>query len=170
MSICQVLEHDHTEIDRLYAEVLDLLIPGKQQAALQGLDLFWARLAVHIRAEHLHLFPAVGGLAEGLAGGAELTATIATLRRDHDLFMRELAGAIKELRTVQNGTVPPASALNQIRARVEDVGDRFAEHNRIEEERIYSLESALSTADAGELLRSISSELAALRPRFNTHY
>ncbi len=34
-------------------------IPGKWNSTeiFEKLDIFWARLAMHIRAEHLHLFP-----------------------------------------------------------------------------------------------------------------
>ena len=48
-----LLEKDHTEVDQLYNEVVGRLDAGSSEEVLERLDLFWARLAVHIRAEHL---------------------------------------------------------------------------------------------------------------------
>jgi hypothetical protein len=57
-----LLASDHDELD----ELLDKLFAsfdasGSVEQIYQKLDLFWARLAVHIRAEHLHLFPLILG-------------------------------------------------------------------------------------------------------------
>ena len=43
----------------LLKQVLTALHNKDVEASYSKLDLLWARLAVHIRAEHLHLFPAV---------------------------------------------------------------------------------------------------------------
>ena len=59
----------------------------------------WARLAVHIRTEHLHLFPAIARRVNA----AE--RAIDRLRADHDFFMRELAQAIAILREFPQGIV-----------------------------------------------------------------
>src|ERR687883_1445422 len=71
--------------------------------------LLAARLAVHIRAEHLCLFPAVLDAArrsQTNAGGAtrlaEAEAVISRLKRDHDFFMREMAGAVKTMRELRS--------------------------------------------------------------------
>ncbi len=160
MSVREVLERDHTEIDVLYADVLELLIRDNGDAALKLLDLLWARLAVHIRAEHHHLFPAV------LALDAELRPVIDSLRRDHDFFMRELATAVRELRTAKRAHAGKSLALGSVRARVKAVGNRLADHNRTEEERIYPRDANLDSTNGSDLVRSLRSELVNLPPRF----
>jgi hypothetical protein len=50
---------DHVALDRMLKELKAALARRDVIAGHAKLDLFWARLAVHIRAEHLHLFPAV---------------------------------------------------------------------------------------------------------------
>ncbi len=42
-----------------WGKLKSALHAGDVEASHTGLDLFWARLAVHIRAEHLQLFPAI---------------------------------------------------------------------------------------------------------------
>ena len=54
-----VLAGDHSEIDRLTVNSLAALEDGDKSKAFAALDLLWARLAVHIRAEHLCLFPTI---------------------------------------------------------------------------------------------------------------
>src|SRR3954470_10387313 len=97
-SIEQRLEEDHRSIGDLIARLCEALaeFDGEQSFAL--LDLFWARLAVHIRAEHLCLFPALLDAARERSsaetGGArfdEAQKVITQLRHDHDFFMTELA-------------------------------------------------------------------------------
>ena len=90
-----VLSDDHREVDLLLADALENLRLGNGLEAFQALDLFWARLAMHIRAEHLHLFPAVLNTSHP---DSEVPQTLEALRRDHDFFMHELADAIKAMR------------------------------------------------------------------------
>src|SRR4030095_14850546 len=54
-----LLEQDHESLDQLLTE-LDAAVtkPGNPHV-FELLDLFWARLAVHIRAENVRLFPAL---------------------------------------------------------------------------------------------------------------
>jgi hypothetical protein len=63
-------------------------------------------LVVHIRAEHLQLFPALLAASDGRqhvevddapAPGVKHMA-VERLREDHDFFMRELAGAVNAAR------------------------------------------------------------------------
>ena len=70
--------------------------------AFELLDLFWARLAIHIRAENLHLFPALANAPAsrftgkgGLPTRDEAHNVLLQLRSDHDFFMKELAEMIK---------------------------------------------------------------------------
>jgi len=82
-------------------------------ASHASLDLLWARLAVHIRAEHLHLFPAViNGVNNMKADRSavptrdEVRLAAERLRADHDFFMHELAQAIGILRDSFEGHRP----------------------------------------------------------------
>src|SRR3982751_876507 len=101
----QTLKTDHEEL----AEILDQLKVqlGKQDLprAFETLDLFWASLAVHIRAENICLFPAVlnapqskFGVSNGMPDFEEVKAMVSSLRADHHHFMSELGEAMKEVR------------------------------------------------------------------------
>src|SRR2546421_4090324 len=95
----RLLAGDHAELDELLRALDDALAGGDAAAAFARLDLFWARLAMHIRAENLHLFPTIlAALADESEKFERLTsalsearANIAQLRVDHDFFMHELA-------------------------------------------------------------------------------
>lgn len=100
------LARDHASLDRLLDELRAALDAGDITRSHERLDLFWARLAVHIRAEHLQLFPAVlNALTENKESDVSKTSflsqaqhTIDELRRDHDFFMHELSRAIIVMR------------------------------------------------------------------------
>src|SRR4051812_6274702 len=97
-----LLEHDHKELDKILCGLFRVLDAGEVEEGFKRLDLFWARLGVHIRAENLCLFPAIlhelntgrkKPRVEGLSlDGAQ--RAIAELRADHNFFMGELAGAV----------------------------------------------------------------------------
>src|SRR5215211_942934 len=53
------LADDHVAVGEVIKALQAALNSCDLKTAYAKLDLFWARLAVHIRAEHLHLFPAV---------------------------------------------------------------------------------------------------------------
>jgi hypothetical protein len=98
-----LLEEDHEAVGKLLEELRAGLRSGTDAGTVYGmLDRVWARLAVHIRAEHICLFPALlrslGVLGDGqhgdIAPHAEAESTVELLRSDHDFFMRELAAAI----------------------------------------------------------------------------
>ena len=55
----ELLGKDHKQLDKLLGAVLAALEGENSVEAFETLDLFWARLAMHIRAENLHLFPSV---------------------------------------------------------------------------------------------------------------
>ena len=57
-----MLTHDHSEIDALIDQIIGLFSSGEPEPIYEAIDLFWARLAIHIRAEHLHLFPTLKGI------------------------------------------------------------------------------------------------------------
>ena len=54
-----LLISDHLELDTILGQLFSALDKGAAGEVYQNLDFFWARLAMHIRAEHLHLFPAI---------------------------------------------------------------------------------------------------------------
>src|SRR3954470_13269106 len=98
------LEDDHHSLGELLSRFQATIANRDVKTARAALDLFWARLAVHIRAEHLHLFPSILNASTDtgdLAGGPSMRqaqATINALVDDHDFFMRELSSAISVLR------------------------------------------------------------------------
>jgi hemerythrin superfamily protein len=156
-----ILSHDHAEIDALLDDALKKL-EAEDNAAFGALDLFWARLAMHIRAEHLHLFPAVLKVSkkESLS---DVPLIVKCLRRDHDFFMHELGDIIKGMRAV---TIENNSGLDTAQ-RLHGIRDRLVGHNAIEEQRIYPLRDQLSQQDEQDLSRSIAKELNNLPPRFS---
>lgn len=54
-----ILVRDHAEVDALFCELSPAFARGGAREVFEKLDYLWARLAVHIRAEHLQLFPAL---------------------------------------------------------------------------------------------------------------
>ena len=99
------LADDHSEIDVLLEEFFDTLRFADVELMYKSLDFFWARLAMHIRAEHLHLFPAITNAIETQAAEnnspvpslTEALNAINALQSDHNFFMRELLSAIKKI-------------------------------------------------------------------------
>jgi len=159
-----ILGADHRELDQLLASLLGELSRPEPDpvTAYRHLDLFWARLAVHIRAEHLVLFPSLLAAAADEATRERLTATLAELRHDHDFFMKELARAVKALRLVADfGNEAETSA--RIRELVAAVAARLQSHNDLEESAVYPL-ADLSPADRSRIQR----ELNNLPPRFSS--
>src|SRR6266496_959278 len=71
------LADDHLALDEALRQFRETLDTGDIEASHARLDLFWARLAVHIRAEHLHLFPVVLNRLSDITAGAAGAPTIA---------------------------------------------------------------------------------------------
>jgi iron-sulfur cluster repair protein YtfE (RIC family) len=171
------LSHDHEVLDELFANLRNALEVGNVRRVHDTLDLFWARLAVHIRAEHLHLFPAMLQVLndpadrdiQGLPSVAEAEETISSLRTDHDFFMHELSQAMISVRELLNETDRGkyAETLRTVSARVAAVETRLLNHNRIEENGIYAWTSELfSDAEERALGMSVTGELTKMPPRF----
>jgi hemerythrin superfamily protein len=161
-----LLSADHAEVDVLIRDALRKLAGGEAGDALKALDLFWARLAMHIRAEHLHLFPAMSRISHSEpADSIEIPATLKRLRDDHDFFMHELADLIKDMRSTSAET--EREIMRQTANRLRKIETRLAEHNAIEEERIYPLQRRLSSIDSEQLSASITKELTNLPRRFS---
>jgi iron-sulfur cluster repair protein YtfE (RIC family) len=172
----RLLAEDHEALDKLLTALLAALDEGDAAKAFARLDLFWARLAMHIRAEHLHLFP---GILEALDGGtlkggdetltsAEAREAIAQLHDDHDFFMHELAGAIKLMRDCRTtGGGDPASKIEGVRQTLATVRNRLEAHNKLEEELVYRLPAKLFGPEEQNALGvEIRDELKNLPPRF----
>jgi len=151
------LSDDHHAVSEVLEQLLAALENKDVQTSHSRLDLLWARLAVHIRAEHLHLFPAVTDRV------AEAQAIVKSLRADHDFFMHELARAIGILREL-----PDTTKLAAVADTVRQVAERLATHNEIEENQIYRWSSTiLSESEQAELLARINAELENRPPRFS---
>jgi iron-sulfur cluster repair protein YtfE (RIC family) len=153
MSLDFSLAQDHIEVDKVLVKVFDALNSGDAELALKQLDLFWARLAVHIRAEHLVLFPAF------IETGGDVTEKVIDLRNDHDFFMKELADLVKKLRQATDGAEVDLAA---IASRLGIIKERLEKHNRIEEAEIYPLAASLDR----KLFQQIDAQLHNLPPRF----
>ncbi len=168
-----MLGNDHTELDALLEDTFAALAGGDHSAVFARLDYFWARLAMHIRAEHLHLFPAIlhSQVEEQPVGEASIDVLIEQLRVDHNFFMTELAGAVKTMREIlQNVIDDPLPRLTEVKHRLKSVRIRLVVHNDIEEARVYPLMgTSLSRADSAEIYAEMKRELDNLPPRFIDH-
>ena len=151
----QRLLDDHNAVSEVLKQLLTALDNKDVQASYSKLDLLWARLAVHIRAEHLHLFPAV------MSRLTEAQSVVETLRADHDFFMRELARAIGVLREFPE-------QIDAVGDTVREIEKRLASHNEIEENQIYHWASTVLTEpEQTDLAARINAELENRPPRFS---
>ena len=145
------------------------LLAGDSRQALTRIDLFWGRLAMHIRAEHLHLFPALLGAAEekDAVNATGVKNTIGQLRTDHNFFMSELAAVIKTMRELEKADADEPPHLGEVKERIENIHRRLITHNDIEESRIYPLADVLLSPDeAAKISLKMKKELDNLPPRF----
>lgn len=171
-----LLERDHEELDGVLRELFLALDRGDKDESFARLDLLWARLAMHIRAEHLCLFPAILDAPQALLTGRDgaprpeqAQGAIAMLRDDHDFFMRELAKAINILRALK--TTSDASAvrdgLSEVRSIVLSVKTRLGTHNQLEENQVYGwIDVLLGEAARSDLDAHMRRELENLPQRF----
>lgn len=169
-----LLAHDHGEMDSALAAVFTALADGDVEQSFHSLDVFWARLAMHIRAENVHLFPSLLRASEArkiVGGGPEqghIANTIEQLRVDHDFFMVELTAAMKELRQFrrQNHTDSAKTVLAKVQERLQRVSRRLDSHNTLEESQTYHWSDELLTEQEQKVLNeSIQMELERLPPR-----
>lgn len=170
-----VLEHDHQELAVLLGKFEKFVERKDFPAAFSALDLFWARLAMHIRAEHVCLFPAILAAplehseGEALPSPDAVQTVISRLRADHNFFMDQLAQAIGIMRDVVAHPEQEASTqIARVRAALAEVKLRLEEHNRTEEELVYRWpERLLNQAQLDELRSAIKREIENLPPRFS---
>lgn len=172
----QRLASDHEELDTLLNELCTALEGDDVREIYQRLDLFWARLAIHIRAEHLHLFPAVLRCLSGPEDVAQAPSlsqaqnTIKELRRDHDFFMHELAGAMLAMRALLKTTDRRLidEELRSVRTTIAAVRERLSDHNNVEENQVYLWpERLLTEVERAALREGVEMELRRIPPRFS---
>jgi hypothetical protein len=168
-----VLVDDHLEIDTLTGDLLGALEGDDKLKVFARLDLLWTRLAVHIRAEHLCLFPSILG-ANFVVTGCGLTyqeakGVIDQLRRDHEFFMRELATSVKSMRQQQDASNNEVvnEQFRKVRSSVVEIQTRLAKHNELEENHVYKwVNVLLDEAERSVLMARITRELEKSPARF----
>jgi iron-sulfur cluster repair protein YtfE (RIC family) len=156
----QILTSDHREVDGLLREVFAAVASADGRRTLEALDVLWARLAVHIRAEHLRLFQVLAQYADG---DGQTMNLLARLKEDHNFFMTELAAAVKIARLPSGAD----ASFEKVRQIVEKVAERLSEHDRIEESEVYPLAESpnLPSEDVDRLAAGIRHELDNLPSR-----
>jgi hemerythrin superfamily protein len=171
----EFLEHDHQSLSVLLDKLDGSFELSDPAQAYELLDLFWARLATHIRAENLCLFPAILNAdpelfhQRGLSSIDQVRVAIARLREDHNFFMDELAEAVKIMREVvsqpeANGT---RLLIDQARHKIAAVKQRLVEHNTVEEEQVYQWPAALlSPQEVARLTAEVRRQAETLPHRF----
>lgn len=175
-AIENLLEEDHRSLDDLIAQLCTALDERDVERSFARLDLVWARLAVHIRAEHLCLFPALLDAARQLSTSQEgirrfdiAQSLINQLRHDHDFFMVELARAVKTMRKMmdsQDSNIVEEQLLD-VRQKIGVVRACLAEHNKLEEEQVYRWPAALcDSSRQAQLADCARREIENMPPRF----
>lgn len=175
--VAEVLESDHEQLSDLLHQLESSLHLHDAGQIFALLDLFWARLAVHIRAENLCLFPAIlDALSESsivrddVPTSEDARIAIENLRSDHNFFMDELGGSVKTLREIlAKGEEEPrcSEQLNTVRESVNAVSLRLLSHNLTEEGEVYRWPSLLlSESDLEGLEVAVRRELENLPARF----
>jgi len=173
-SIESLLEDDHESLGKLLTEFDGELAKPNIAHAFELLDLFWARLAVHIRAENLHLFPALANTPTTLFNGTgglptseEAQNLLVQLRSDHDFFLKELAQSIKAMRVIAGSKQAHGDEVEDVRQRLATIAKSLEAHNRLEEMRAYTWPTLLFDQQKLAALRAgIAHELENLPSRF----
>ena len=169
-----LLADDHESLGQLLTKLDGELAKKNPPRAFELLDLFWARLAVHIRAENLHLFPALANAPASLFTGRgglptrdEAHNVLLQLRADHDFFMKELARLIKAMREIAKNQSVPAKELEGVRQSMIIIKKRLETHNQLEEEQAYTWPSLLFDEPmVARLSEHLRHELENFPPRF----
>jgi hypothetical protein len=169
------LARDHGQLDQLFYELCVAFQVGDVKQIYLGLDLFWARLAVHIRAEHLHLFPTILRAVSGQVDAphkpslAETESMIGTLCDDHNFFLHELSRAIKTMRILSAATdrhEHTSQKLEKVEASMLALAERLKIHNKLEEEGIHLWAKELLNEAEQSLLDSGLHQELEMPPRF----
>jgi hypothetical protein len=175
-SVESLLASDHESLGQLLTE-LDLALTNTDVSrSFALLDLFWARLAVHIRAENLHLFPALANAPASLFTGKDSLPTadevqnvLKQLRSDHDFFMKELAEIVRAMRDMVATRRENYEEVEDLRKRLTTIASRLEAHNKLEETEAYGWVGLLFDAETTiGLDRRIQHELENLPPRLSS--
>ena len=172
----ELLTDDHLELDGLLDCLFLALGNGNAAEVSQHLDMFWARLAMHIRAENLHLFPSI--LRTARAGWQDrpgfsppaldlVEETIRNLDDDHSYFMRELGEAVKQVFAMKNGLDDRETDFSTMSERLSELRRRLEKHNEVEESLVYPWGELLDADNLPSLGSKIQKELQNLPPRFH---
>jgi hypothetical protein len=172
-----VLVDDHSEVDILIHDLLAALDESNKARSFEQLDLLWARLAVHIRAEHLHLFPSILGALDqpldvppaDMPSSEHVREVLERLREDHDFFMVELSKAVNAARVwFLPGNEPTLDQFLEIKHCVLSVSHRLQEHNQMEEDHVYLWpEILIPPAECAGMSVRMKREIDNLPPRFS---
>ena len=170
------MEKDHEALGDLLQSLQSSLDKQEVMTSFELLDLFWARLAVHIRAENVRLFPAILSAGSKVVDAAlpplkEVQFTIQQLRVDHNFFMEELSQAVRQMRQLVKAEFYDqprlATELSRIRDRVDAVSNRLRAHNKLEEEPVYGWSRLILNGSRLRILEdTIKHEIENLPPRF----
>jgi hemerythrin-like domain-containing protein len=170
------LTNDHADLAELLCDLRTALDAGDLELSYARLDRFWARLAVHIRAEHLRLFPTIlRALSDrptdhspAAPSLSQAQSTIEELHRDHDFFMHELARSLAAMRGLMATDAQDiALDLNEVRTRVAAVEERLVTHNTIEESQVYLWTSTLlRDEEQAALAKRLQDDLDNMPRRF----
>lgn len=170
----RTLKIDHEVLDDMLKQLIIQLGKPDLAWAFETLDLFWASLAVHIRAENICLFPAILNAAsdrfgvDGIPPYAEAKGIIEQLRNDHAFLMSELGQVMKALRAmIIHPEYSAGITVTELRDRIVAVAERLEEHNGVEEEQVYVWPSGLFDRETSERLDiGIRSEIENMPSRF----
>jgi iron-sulfur cluster repair protein YtfE (RIC family) len=174
--ISELLEHDHEQLSEVLAQLRDAIGRQDQNHAFLLLDLFWARLAMHIRAENVHLFPALhravpAANAAGMPTADEVKSAVDRLKSDHNFYMDQLSRAVKTMRGLNSAEREPAQlvdAFAEVLDRVNAVAASLTAHNELEEEQVYKWpELMLSHEELENLGVQLKHEIENMPPRFD---
>ena len=176
-AIESMLEEDHAQLDDLIVQLCAALEERDVERSFYLLDLVWARLAIHIRAEHLCLFPALLDAARQLSASEngiprfdEAQGVINRLRHDHDFFMVELARAVNTMRGVMSSKDSHTAdgQLRDVQKTIIAVKVRLEEHNKLEEEQVYHWPvTLLDSSRQAQLAECVWREIENMPPRFS---
>jgi len=175
-SVESLLEGDHESLGQLLTELDLALTDVNVSRSFELLDLFWARLAVHIRAENLHLFPALANAPPSLFTGKDGLPTpddaqkvLEHLRADHNFFMKELAEMIRVMRDMAANQRANSEEVDDLRKRLMKITSRLEAHNELEETQAYGWVGLLFDAQTiADLGKRIQHELENLPPRLTS--
>lgn len=170
----EFLGHDHESLGKLLREFESALERNASTEALEKLDLFWARLAMHIRAENVCLFPALLNAkpdrfsAMGAPSLEDVRLTMTELRADHDFFMRSLGKAVGLMRELSASPKQESAPLiAEVKKTVAIVQQRLDQHNQIEEQKLYQWPTLLiEPRELARLMVEIRRQIENLPPRF----